>query len=802
MPRTKGAKGKHHKEKPHKEKKQRGRPKGSIKQKQKQHQTVNVKVINNNGGGGGGGGEKKITIPVPFQLPSTVYDPSLVQPHYGINDRQPVNPLTDASTDLMTPMIQSMISNGIISNNPPNPGKPTPPIKQKDVTPVNPVIPKPPEETIKNPQTDQSHPIPPEIIMDSNISSSIHDKHQQHKTIKDMIKPDVPQNIKPPKYVDKEGLGAKIPVQNIGALATTIASGGAYGGTLAAGEALLTGGLTGVLGAGESIAASAVGGGVAAGINNALGGGDVGHVVSGIVGGILGRTTNNRTTRTRSGNRLGGRNIREPPPFEESAPLIPKGNKLGGKAKKSRLVDDEIQEVPQQSIMDNVKRTAQKTMDNITDTIHNLRHQLTGRARKGGTYARLTNTDIKEPRKGGTYARLTNTDIKEPRIINLTDEIMPELNAKAAKIQRLVRRNQQAKMDKEFKQNHEQLLNENQQRFNELDELFKQEHAARISQNEKQKKEAANFLLGKIKVKRNEKGRHLFQKTVQENIKQRKKDAKLENITQQILDDSMKEIKKEDAAAAVLSGLIKRQKARKDYEFEKIVYPAMETKRQQQVKTTQPLSNLQAPPPTKTQFTSSLLDQELQASRARAQQLYQEAKQRNQPLPVSTNLQTGKQQTYKDLIKSGDIERAAAERTMRINEKTMKARQLVNDVQVQELQKIKKDEIKKNAAVKIQKTWKGKLAKENISKIRKAKDKIAGNVKALFTEKANFFKAPKILGNKTIITNKKTVGQPLALNRQLEFVSKKKQAAAKEGYQNRQAFLEMADKYKDIMKKK
>ena len=150
MPRTKGAKGKHHKEKPHKEKKQRGRPKGSTKQHQKQNQTVNVKVVNNNGGGGGGG-DKKITIPVPFQLPSTIYDPSLVQPHYGINERQPVNPLTDAATDLMTPMMQSMITNQIISRNPPTQGKPTPPIKEKDVTPVNPVITKPPEETIKNP---------------------------------------------------------------------------------------------------------------------------------------------------------------------------------------------------------------------------------------------------------------------------------------------------------------------------------------------------------------------------------------------------------------------------------------------------------------------------------------------------------------------------------------------------------------------------------------------------------------------------------------------------------------------------
>jgi len=61
--------------------------------------------------------------------------------------------------------------------------------------------------------------------------------------------------------------------------------------------------------------------------------------------------------------------------------------------------------------------------------------------------------------------------------------------------------------------------------------------------------------------------------------------------------------------------------------------------------------------------------------------------------------------------------------------------------------------------------------------------------------------APKILNDKTIIMNKNTVGQPLALNRRLELVSKKKQAAAREGYQNRLAFLDMAEKYKDIMKK-
>ncbi len=50
------------------------------------------------------------TIPVPFQFPSTIYDPSLRTPYYGINDRQPVDPLTDAANDLIRPMIQSIIA--------------------------------------------------------------------------------------------------------------------------------------------------------------------------------------------------------------------------------------------------------------------------------------------------------------------------------------------------------------------------------------------------------------------------------------------------------------------------------------------------------------------------------------------------------------------------------------------------------------------------------------------------------------------------------------------------------------------
>ena len=138
MSRTKGAKGKHNKEKPVKEKKKRGRP---SKQKQHQHQQQK-QIVNVNVGGGSGGGGSKITIPVPVQLPSTIYDPSLIAPHYGINDRQPVNPLTDAATDLMTPFIQSLISNQAqkvdripISTNPINPVNP---ISKDDVKPYTP----------------------------------------------------------------------------------------------------------------------------------------------------------------------------------------------------------------------------------------------------------------------------------------------------------------------------------------------------------------------------------------------------------------------------------------------------------------------------------------------------------------------------------------------------------------------------------------------------------------------------------------------------------------------------------------
>jgi hypothetical protein len=106
-------------------------------------------------------------------LPSTIYDPSLITPNYGINDRQPVNPLIDAANDLMTPLIQSIISNQAQKVD-------RIPIKDA-VKPVNPVLTKPPPQKIPISQKDHSHPIPPEIIMDSDIHLPMHNKHMDYK---------------------------------------------------------------------------------------------------------------------------------------------------------------------------------------------------------------------------------------------------------------------------------------------------------------------------------------------------------------------------------------------------------------------------------------------------------------------------------------------------------------------------------------------------------------------------------------------------------------------------------------------
>ncbi len=73
-------------------KKKRRREDDKKKKKQYQHQTINVDVNSS----GNDSTTRKQHQPNQMQLPLSVYDSSLVSPHYGINDRQPTNPLVDA----------------------------------------------------------------------------------------------------------------------------------------------------------------------------------------------------------------------------------------------------------------------------------------------------------------------------------------------------------------------------------------------------------------------------------------------------------------------------------------------------------------------------------------------------------------------------------------------------------------------------------------------------------------------------------------------------------------------------------
>ena len=211
MGRKKGAINKHHKEKPHKEKKKKGRPKGSIKQKQSQSININI------GGGGDDSNSKRKKSSLPVQLPLSVFDPSLIAPELGINNRQPVNPLTDTSTDLLTPFLQAMISNSQQQKiQPIRPKPPTQnPIIQQPVTqqPVTqqPIKPKPPKQNpiIQQPVTQQ--PVkeqpkpkpeiikppeqPPKKITPEDVQKYMENIHEKDKVV------ELPQDE--PKPVDK-----------------------------------------------------------------------------------------------------------------------------------------------------------------------------------------------------------------------------------------------------------------------------------------------------------------------------------------------------------------------------------------------------------------------------------------------------------------------------------------------------------------------------------------------------------------------------------------------------------------------
>ena len=131
----------------------------------------------------------------------------------------------------------------------------------------------------------------------------------------------------------------------------------------------------------------------------------------------------------------------------------------------------------------------------------------------------------------------------------------------------------------------------------------------------------------------------------------------------------------------------------------------------------------------------------------------------------------------------------------------MKQRQTVREVELKQLEAIKQGKINDNAAQLLQSASKRVAAQGKIKDIKGSKDKIDAVVKRLLTEQVRSDYSPTI--KKTMIWNKNTVGQELAYSdRSKKLVSKKKRDAGLEGSQNRAAFLDVAEQYSSIMKKK
>ena len=202
MTRKIGSKNKHHKEKPIKEKKQRGRkpgalghspkPRGSIRQKQ--HQTVNVNINSDDVSQ-----TKKQNIP--SQLPSSIFDAAFSNQNYGFNTRPAINPPQQApelaSSNLISSFIKAMSANQQANTQTQPIIIPSPPIKE---TKPEPIIEKPkPEPKIEqpNPEPIIEQPKPHFNFTHEDVQHLIDKIHNEHKEI-----PPIPQDE--PKPVNKK----------------------------------------------------------------------------------------------------------------------------------------------------------------------------------------------------------------------------------------------------------------------------------------------------------------------------------------------------------------------------------------------------------------------------------------------------------------------------------------------------------------------------------------------------------------------------------------------------------------------
>ena len=170
---------------------------------QNQHQIVNVTVNN-----GDGAGVKKKPASIP-QIPLNIFDPSLITPHYGVNDRQPVNPPDPENvdmTELLTRLTaQFQPTQPLASANKETPITNIPPVINKD-KPIT--ITQPPVKIKEPPIKIKADDIKPNEIEGEIIGETpIQTKHKNNRIKNQQVK----KTIK-----DTEGLGMKIPIGRVG----------------------------------------------------------------------------------------------------------------------------------------------------------------------------------------------------------------------------------------------------------------------------------------------------------------------------------------------------------------------------------------------------------------------------------------------------------------------------------------------------------------------------------------------------------------------------------------------------------
>jgi hypothetical protein len=150
--------------------------------------------------------------------------------------------------------------------------------------------------------------------------------------------------------------------------------------------------------------------------------------------------------------------------------------------------------------------------------------------------------------------------------------------------------------------------------------------------------------------------------------------------------------------------------------------------------------------------------------------------------------------------KAGAITLQSAIRNRRAKQDyTMRQHQVIGEEQLRQMEAVKSQAIKDDAAKKLQASIKRVKPQDTLRQVSKAKEKIGAVSKRLLTERVQSYYGPE--SKRTFITNKQTVGQPLVVSKKLKLVSQKKHDAGVLGYETRQDYLDLAKQYKGIMTK-